>query len=345
VAIISDGNLKAEFHTKDKGEIRYLATAFNAMTESLRAVITKVILSSDKLVASSEQSSVISELSAEMSGQIADSAMEVSRGCEIQLVAADETLSTVEQISSAINLVSINTDKVTSFSEKTVASARDGGDAIGTAINQMNAIEKTVANSEQVIAKLGDGSKEIGQIVVTISGLASQTNLLALNAAIEAARAGEQGRGFAVVAEEVRKLAEQSHDAAEKIAVLIHNIQSDTENAVSSMSAGTHEVRIGIDVVNKAGSKFEEIAALIHEVSEQITHISSSIHGISDGSDKITTSVRKIDELSKNANQRVQEVSAAVKEQSGATQEIAASSQDLAKLARELRESVSKFKI
>lgn len=78
----------------------------------------------------------------------------------------------------------------------------------------MENIERAVADSAQLVTKLGDRSKEIGQIVDTIAGIAGQTNLLALNAAIEAARAGEQGRGFSVVAEEVRKLAEQSQEAA-----------------------------------------------------------------------------------------------------------------------------------
>ena len=94
-------------------------------------------------------------------------------------------------------------------------------------------IEKTVANSVAVVTKLGERSKEIGQIVENISGIAGQTNLLALNAAIEAARAGEQGRSFAVVAEEVRKLAEQSQEAAKQIANLIGEIQGDTDKALS----------------------------------------------------------------------------------------------------------------
>jgi len=95
--------------------------------------------------------------------------------------------------------------------------------AVEKAITQMGHIEESVIRSAHVVAKLGERSKQIGQIVDTISGIAGQTNLLALNAAIEAARAGEQGRGFAVVAEEVRKLAEQSQDAAKQIPSIIWN--------------------------------------------------------------------------------------------------------------------------
>ena len=80
----------------------------------------------------------------------------------------------------------------------------------------------------RAIRSLGQKSEQIGGIVQTITGIAGQTNLLALNAAIEAARAGEQGRGFAVVAEEVRKLAEESQQAAATIAELIEQIQQET---------------------------------------------------------------------------------------------------------------------
>ena len=109
----------------------------------------------------------------------------------------------------------------------------------------MTAIEKSVDLVASTISKLNERSQEIVQIVDAISTIAGQTNLLALNAAIEAARAGEQGRGFAVVADEVRKLAEQSQEAAKQIAALITMIKEDTKEAVSAMDTGVQEVKTG----------------------------------------------------------------------------------------------------
>ena len=209
----------------------------------------------------------------------------------------------------------------------------------------MTYIEQTVNNSAQVVAKLGERSKEIGQIVDTISGIAGQTNLLALNAAIEAARAGEQGRGFAVVAEEVRKLAEQSQDAAKKIATLISEIQGDTDKAVLAMSEGTREVKIGTEVVTAAGYAFEEIEVMVTEVSNQVKEISAAVQQMASSSQQIVSSVKEIDELSKNAAGEAQTVSAATEEQSASMEEIASSSQSLAKMAQDLQEAVSKFRV
>jgi len=209
----------------------------------------------------------------------------------------------------------------------------------------MVSIEQSVSSSAEVVTKLGERSKEIGQIVVTISGIAGQTNLLALNAAIEAARAGEQGRGFAVVAEEVRKLAEQSQEAAKQIANLISEIQSETDNAVVAMNEGAREVKVGADVVNNAGKAFKEIVSLISEVSTQIREISAAIQQMASGSQQIVAAVRDIDRISKDAAGQTQTVSAATEEQSASMEEIAAASQALAKMAEDLQSAVRKFRV
>ena len=209
----------------------------------------------------------------------------------------------------------------------------------------MQQIEENVVQSAAVVAQLGERSQEIGQIVDTISGIASQTNLLALNAAIEAARAGEQGRGFAVVAEEVRKLAEQSQGAAKEIAMLIGEIQGDTEKAVTVMNEGPQLVQEGSTAVQSAGEAFHKIGALVESVNMQMQEASAAMQQMAGGSEQMVAAMKDIDHLSKHAVSQTQTVSASTEEQAASTEEIAASSQALASMAEELRQEVGKFQL
>ena len=209
----------------------------------------------------------------------------------------------------------------------------------------MARIEQTVSSSAKVVTKLGEQSQEIGQIIDTISGIAGQTNLLALNAAIEAARAGEQGRGFAVVAEEVRKLAEQSGQAAQQITGLISEIQKDTLQAVSAMQQGTQEVTAGMQAVSAAGDSFRSIVHTIQEVSSQVKVIASAIEEMAQGSVHVSEAIQKIEVVSQETMGQTQSVSAATEEQSATMEEIAASSRSLVGLASELQKAIERFKI
>jgi len=269
----------------------------------------------------------------------------VATGAAEQLEATNETSSVVDQMSVGIQQIATNANHVAIQSVQAADKAQEGSKAVEKAVTQMSHIQDTVNTSAMVVAKLGERSKEIGQIVDTISGIAGQTNLLALNAAIEAARAGAQGRGFAVVAEEVRKLAEQSQVAAKKITDLIGEIQGDTDKAVAAMSDGTREVKTGSEVVNATGVAFQEITELITEVSEQVKEISSAIQQMATSSHLIVDSVKRIDELSKKSAGESQSVSAATEEQFASMEEIAISSEALAKLALQLQASVTKFQI
>ena len=169
--------------------------------------------------------------------------------------------------------------------------------------------------------------------------------MLALNAAIEAARAGEQGRGFAVVAEEVRKLAEQSQDAAKKIAGLISEIQMDTEKAVTAMQTGTKEVKTGAEVVNIAGGAFREIALLIVGVANQVEVSSQAMDKMVQENRRIVAVSETITKISSKSAGEAESVSAATEEQLASMQEISSSSQALAQLAQELQQEVGKFKL
>lgn len=343
--IIASGDLKHKIQVSGVEEVNQLAISLDRMREDLREIISGIMLSSDQVSAASEQLTANAEQSAEATGVVANNISQLAQGADKQVSAIDKAASVVEQMSAGIEEVSANAHVMNNIAEQAAVSANGGGRSIEAVMSQMSMIEKTVTASAQAVMQLGQRSQVIGQIVDTISGIAGQTNLLALNAAIEAARAGEQGRGFAVVAEEVRKLAEQSQDAAKQIGELIIEIQTETEKAVVTMNDGTHEVKVGTEVVHIAGQAFAEIVGLVERVSGQVKGISAAMQQMASESEIIVDSVHDIDHISKESAGHTQTVSAVTEEQAAAMQEIASGSQALVKMAEELQGAVKKFKL
>lgn len=339
------GDWRQPVRINNGDEIGDLAEALNTMRNNTRELIRQINDSVEQVAASSEELTASAEQSAQAANQVAGAITDVAKGASVQLQAVEEAAGVVEQMSVSIQSVAAKAEEVATTSASASHSAQGGRKGVEQVVCQMVNIENSVGESAGLVAKLGERSKEIGQIVDTIAGIAGQTNLLALNAAIEAARAGEQGRGFAVVAEEVRKLAEQSQDAAKQIALLISEIQGDTDKAVETMAAGNREVKRGTEVVNSSGQGFEEIANIIEQVSGQVEGISVAIVQMTGGSQQIVSTVQKIDRISKEAAGLTETVSAATEEQSASMEEIASSSRALAKLAEDLRGAVAKFKV
>lgn len=342
---MAQGIFNQRIDTKSKDEMGALIKCLSHASEQLRSLIKQVSDSAESVAASSEELTASAEQSAQAANQVAVTITHVAQGAEKQVQVVNTTAAVVEQMSAGIQQIAVNANAATGMADKTTNAAKQGDTTVDAAVSQMQSIEKTVSNSAQVVTKLGERSKEIGQIVDTISGIAGQTNLLALNAAIEAARAGEQGRGFAVVAEEVRKLAEQSQEAAKQIASLISEVQSETDKAVVAMSDGTREVKVGTEVVNSAGLAFKEIVGLVGAVSTQIREISAAIQQMASGSQQIVSSIRDIDRIGKEAAAQTQTVSTATEEQSASMEEIAASSQSLSKMAEDLQTAIRIFTV
>ncbi|MBM7868289.1 HAMP domain-containing protein [Heliobacterium gestii] len=324
-------------------EIGRLGQSFEEMAQNLRGLIQKVNDATGQVALSCEELTASSEQAAEAANHISGAIVNVSTAAEEQMGAANDTSSVAEEISASIQQVAANVNHAAHQSGQAAERAQKGGQAVTKAVNQMARIEETVNASAKVVTQLGERSKEIGQIVDAISGIAGQTNLLALNAAIEAARAGEQGRGFAVVAEEVRKLAEQSQAAAKQIAQLIGEIQGDTDKAVVVMNDGTDVVKTGAEMVGDAGAAFAEIAGLVTDVSAEVKQIALSVQEIAAGSQHIVGLVKEMENLNKNSAGEAQSVSAAAEEQLASMQEIAASSHTLATMVEELQAAVQKF--
>lgn len=342
---IADGKLDQKLKADAKDEIGRLAVAFNKMIDSLRNLVKHVQTNSTQLIDSAEQFTTGASQTALAADQVANSIAGVAQNSEHSYKLLNDSAEVVKNMSKHIEDVFKKTADVTDYSRKTVDTAKAGGSSVQNVITKMQDIEKTVNASAGSVANLGERSKEIGQIVDTISGIAGQTNLLALNAAIEAARAGEQGKGFAVVADEVRKLAEQSQEAATKIAEMISEIQNDTQKAVTDMQVGTDEVQNGMGAIKEAGTNFDAIMKMVTDLSDEVANVSSVIKGLADDGQNVAASMAQIDTLMKKSTDETQTVSAATQEQAASMEEINSSSEKLKKMAQELQEAVRQFKL
>ena len=343
---LAKGDFREQTRTiNSDDEFGLLANTLVKMRGKVNAVLREIIKDAETVASSSQQLNASADQSAQVIQNIAQSITEVAEHSDKQGKAVDTVSSAVEQISASIQEISSNANVADDHAAKAMDIANEGGRSINMAIDQMNKIRDVVDSSADVVNELGEASKEIGQIVEQVSAIAAQTNLLALNAAIEAARAGEHGRGFAVVAEEVRKLAEESLAAVDKINNMITTIQSKTMDAVTAMKSGSEEAAKGADVVRNSGEAFENIMKMNGEVASQVKDIARTTEEAAKASTNVVAAVQTVEEASKNISDRTQTVSAATQEQSAATEEIASSSRGLAEIAQTLNESASKFKV
>ena len=342
---LAKGNLRMDDIIIDsKDEIGSLATAFNDMSASLRALIGKMSNTSHQVAAASEELTASAQQSADTSVHVAEKVGEVNMNVNTQLGDIESAKESVDIVFRDIENMSEKTNVVTKASNETAESAQRGSKLMETAVGKMSNIEKSVMASAEVVKKLGESSQQIGQIVEAISGIAEQTNLLALNAAIEAARAGEHGRGFAVVSEEVRKLAEESQNAAQKIATLIGDIQAETTNAVDSMQKGNAAVRAGTESVEKLRDTFEDIRGATDNVAVEAKNMVRELEAIAQATMKIRDNSQRISDKSANVSQEMESVSAAAEQQSASAEEISSASDELSKLAQDLQNSLQSFK-
>lgn len=235
----------------------------------------------------------------------------------------------INEMAISIDQVSANASESTAVAERSVAIANKGNEVVHNTINGMDNIREQIQDTSKRIKRLGESSQEIGDIVSLIDDIADQTNILALNAAIQASMAGDAGRGFAVVADEVQRLAERSSSATKQIEALVKAIQSDTNEAVISMEQTTSEVVRGARLAQDAGIALEEIERVSNTLAALIQNISNAARQQASSAGQISNTMNVIQEITSQT--------------SAGTTATARNIGELAKMATELRRSVSGF--
>ncbi|WP_210495752.1 methyl-accepting chemotaxis protein [Patulibacter sp. SYSU D01012] len=320
-----------------------LRLAFGGMTTSLRGVVDELRASANTVSSASQQLSSTSEETSRAVAEIAEAISDVAAGAEDQVRQIGEAEEAIREAAASAEASAESAREAVVVATGAEEVTAEGTRAVAEATEAMEAVRANSAEAASAITELAEKSRRIADFIATITGIAEQTNLLALNAAIEAARAGEEGRGFAVVAEEVRKLAEESADAAGTIGGLVDEIQREMQRAVEVVQSGADRTVAGSETVGRARQAFARIEAAVGDLSSRSAGFATAADEIRAATERVGEGIGTVVRVAESSSASAEQVSASTQQTSASTQEISASAQELSATAQTLEGLVGRF--
>jgi len=341
---VARGDLTAKMRTKRKDEFGALVACANKTVTNMKGMVQQTSVAADNVGSSAAGVGDTSEKLLTATQNITTSIMEIRNGIVQQAEDSERCLVQSEVLSERINEVKADADAIDDLAKGAKVAVENGMEAIGVLEAKG---EETASITKRITVDmdaLAEESHSIGKIIGVINDIAEQTNLLSLNASIEAARAGEAGRGFAVVADEIRRLAEQSVEAANEIAGIVNGIKAQTEGTAQTVAQAEEIVASQSVALKNAISLFKNIGENVEEMTERLANISNGVDRIGEAQNVTVDAISSISAVSEETSAASEEVQNMVDLQLKAVEDLTEASTVLNDEAKKLQEALQAFR-
>lgn len=340
-----NGDLTGRISIKTSDTIEFLGDETNRLVENIANLIRDLRKLSSELNGYAENTmSSISNLAAS-STEVSSAMDTISQGVGAQSESINSTLSTFENLSSRLDSIIMEIEKLFGIINGIKDSSAEENRAFSSLLSSSEENNKISSSIQNSINELSGRAENIEKIIETVNSISNQTNLLALNAAIEAARAGEHGMGFGVVADEIRKLAEQSEGATKEISHIIGEVKDNINLMAGLIQSNTSAVKNQSDTVKSTHKLFDNILSLSSRAHDSVSSLSGHIAAIKNGKNAMLESMESISSISVETAASTEEVCASAEQQSEEAMNIEGIVSSLKESSENLKRKISNFKI